>query len=386
MSNNPPPPVLFSLPVLTTIDTMSKAIDHYNTYPNIICTRQEDLHEKLSPEEFELVCYAWALENHPNARVERGKTNEKDSGCDVFIQENCTAPRSIVVQAKCYQTGSNVGSEVVLKTIGAANMKNSKYSIIITSSRFTREARESAKQLNDSGNVHVDLLNGDAFWKELIKMPEYKKRMDEKKNSLRHGDRDQYKSSTTSGSSYATESSGGTSTICSTNSGHTTTSGRTFECGGRQFNSKIHQKIKCDINLHQKLIDLGITCFEDVLFAKQNVLKQIHNLANDGDTGDPRTKILTASGQSLKQFLNEEIQILQGEYNDRLETIKESSRHAKTLGDVLSILRFESAERNLFSKCSIVKRSVLNNQAVYVCHGVSNFEFIADCLCSWWQW
>lgn len=103
-----------------------------------------------------------------------------DSGIDLVIKKD---NEKIAVQAKRYNRNAKVSNSVVLKTRGGMDIYKCKRSIIITTSYFTSQAREDAKNLNieiwdrDDLSARIDKINNIISQKNKYKIefPEYKK-------------------------------------------------------------------------------------------------------------------------------------------------------------------------------------------------------------------
>jgi restriction system protein len=103
-----------------------------------------------------------------------------DSGIDLVIKRD---NEKIAVQAKRYNRNAKVSNSVVLKTRGGMDIYKCKHSIIITTSYFTSQAREDAKNLNieiwdrDDLSARIDEINIKISEnnKITIGFPEYKK-------------------------------------------------------------------------------------------------------------------------------------------------------------------------------------------------------------------
>ena len=289
--------------------------EFYNNYPSIVVTTQEEVY-KLEATDFERLCQAWSMERFPHAKVTRGPTNKGDQGVDIEVIVGGMTPMHIVIQAKCWDpTGPNVSIKVVNETAGAAVAKRAGYAIIITTGGFTKEAKLQATK--QEGNVKMTLLDGDAFWASLLKLPEYSKRMIQKSKlpSLK-----------TSTSAPILQKCNGAKTVF-TNHGSFT------------FGSKIEQKIVSDKKLQNLLLDFGICCFQDFLFLSQQKNSRLSQLASTLSTG---------SKLALADFLRGEITELRSIYQTRLQKIRQQVKIAQNLEEVFNILDMDENTRSLF--------------------------------------
>lgn len=80
-----------------------------------------------------------------------------DRGIDIIAEKKGSR---IAIQAKCYREGNKVGGPVVRRVEGAARERGSDQAVIVTTSDFTKQARESAETLG------IELIDG----KGLVKM------------------------------------------------------------------------------------------------------------------------------------------------------------------------------------------------------------------------
>lgn len=71
-----------------------------------------------------------------------------DDGVDGVIDEDALGLDRVFVQAKRFQGGNNVGAGAIREFFGSLNMKKAAKGLFVTTSAFTREARETAEQLS----------------------------------------------------------------------------------------------------------------------------------------------------------------------------------------------------------------------------------------------
>ncbi len=98
-----------------------------------------------------------------DAGEQLGRTG--DGGVDGVIREDRLGLDRIYLQAKRYKPGNSVGSEAVQAFIGALVGRGSQKGVLITTSTFTKSAREAA---NQSGNLRLVLIDGEALTSLMI--------------------------------------------------------------------------------------------------------------------------------------------------------------------------------------------------------------------------
>jgi restriction system protein len=89
-----------------------------------------------------------------------------DGGVDGVIREDQLGLDRIYLQAKRYQPGNTVGSEVVQAFIGALVGKGAQKGVLITTSTFTKAALNAA---NQSGALRVVLIDGNELTRLMIR-------------------------------------------------------------------------------------------------------------------------------------------------------------------------------------------------------------------------
>lgn len=82
-----------------------------------------------------------------------------DGGIDGFIKEDILGFNLIAIQAKRYASTNHVSREEVQRFVGAVAVTPSKKGVFITTSDFTKGAREYVESLN--GNPTIILINGE---------------------------------------------------------------------------------------------------------------------------------------------------------------------------------------------------------------------------------
>lgn len=80
-----------------------------------------------------------------------------DDGVDGVVDEDALGLGRIFVQAKRYQAGNNVGSAAIREFFGSLNMKKATKGLFVTTSAFTRDARDTAEQLG----TRIVLVDGE---------------------------------------------------------------------------------------------------------------------------------------------------------------------------------------------------------------------------------
>lgn len=117
----------------------------------------ELLYTEFSYHEFEeIVAELWSDKGYNIKHSDKGP----DGGVDVKATKRGT---SITIEVKQYNRDSNpVGDPVVKKVMGASQNEGTRRCMIVTTSRFTRQAKET-----EDNNSHVQLVNGDDLVGEL---------------------------------------------------------------------------------------------------------------------------------------------------------------------------------------------------------------------------
>lgn len=80
-----------------------------------------------------------------------------DGGVDGVIDQDALGLDRIYVQAKRYQAGTNIGSSAVRDFFGSLDRFKAAKGVFVTTSDFSREARDTASQLSK----RIVLINGD---------------------------------------------------------------------------------------------------------------------------------------------------------------------------------------------------------------------------------
>lgn len=89
-----------------------------------------------------------------------------DGGVDGVIDEDQLGLDRVYLQAKRYQPGNNVGGPVVQAFIGALVTKGAQKGVIITTSSFSKSARDASAA---SGNYRIILIDGDELSRLMIR-------------------------------------------------------------------------------------------------------------------------------------------------------------------------------------------------------------------------
>lgn len=122
---------------------------------------------KNSPDFFEeLVVDLLIHIGYGGSRKEAGKRigRSGDGGVDGVIKQDHLGLDNIYIQAKRYQKGNNISSETINSFIGALERKGSNKGVFITTSDFTRQAKEAI----DDVNKQIALINGEKLTKLMI--------------------------------------------------------------------------------------------------------------------------------------------------------------------------------------------------------------------------
>lgn len=82
-----------------------------------------------------------------------------DEGIDGIIKEDVLGLGRIHIQAKRYKQGSNISREEIQKFVGALAVAQSNKGVFITTSKFTKGAKEYVNNLN--ATTTIVLINGE---------------------------------------------------------------------------------------------------------------------------------------------------------------------------------------------------------------------------------
>lgn len=94
----------------------------------------------LTPAQFEKIVLQLLVKMGYGAAIHTGKSN--DEGIDGIIEEDKLGLDEIHIQAKRYQIGNNIGRETLQAFVGALAGQNARKGLFITTSDFTRQAKE----------------------------------------------------------------------------------------------------------------------------------------------------------------------------------------------------------------------------------------------------
>ncbi len=102
------------------------------------------------------------------SRLEAGEQlgRSGDGGVDGVIREDRLGLDRIYLQAKRYQPGNTIGSETVQAFLGALVNYGAQKGVLITTSGFSKAARDKAAQ---SGHLRLILIDGDELTRLLIR-------------------------------------------------------------------------------------------------------------------------------------------------------------------------------------------------------------------------
>ena len=117
---------------------------------------KEHIHKMMTPEGFEwFVAQLNVVQGYNSVEVTQ---SSKDNGVDVILE---TDEKSVAVQVKRYKPGSNkVGSPEVQKSVGAGSQMNADEVMVVTTSSFTKNAKEAASETSKN-SLQVTLVDGD---------------------------------------------------------------------------------------------------------------------------------------------------------------------------------------------------------------------------------
>lgn len=153
------------------VDSLSPTERMDNAYSEINENLSSIILEEIlnnTPDFFEyLVVDLLVNMGYGGSKKEAGKRIGKvgDGGVDGVINEDMLGLGQIYIQAKRYSPGKNIGSNDINSFIGALERKNTNKGVFITTSDFTR----SAKQAKKEANKNIALINGEKLTELLIK-------------------------------------------------------------------------------------------------------------------------------------------------------------------------------------------------------------------------
>ena len=101
--------------------------------------------------------------SRPEAARALGRSG--DDGVDGVVDEDALGLGRIFVQAKRYQAGNTVGAAAIREFFGSLNMKKAAKGLFVTTSGFTREARDTAEQLG----ARIVLVDGEQLASLMIR-------------------------------------------------------------------------------------------------------------------------------------------------------------------------------------------------------------------------
>lgn len=131
----------------------------------------EDLLKRLReshPDFFEEAVVSLLLAMGYGGAEQRGKRigGTGDGGVDGLIEQDALGLDQIYIQAKRYAETNTVGRPTVQEFVGALHGKQASRGVFITTSTFTKAAREYADGIN---NLRVILIDGDRLGKLMVK-------------------------------------------------------------------------------------------------------------------------------------------------------------------------------------------------------------------------
>ncbi len=131
----------------------------------------DDLLKRLReshPDFFEEAVVSLLLAMGYGGAEQRGKRigGTGDGGVDGLIEQDALGLDQIYIQAKRYAETNTVGRPTVQEFVGALHGKQASRGVFITTSTFTKAAREYADGIN---NLRVILIDGDRLGKLMVK-------------------------------------------------------------------------------------------------------------------------------------------------------------------------------------------------------------------------
>jgi len=143
---------------------------------------------RYSPTEFEhLIADLYSSKGY-HAEVSQ---QSNDQGIDVRVYGSC---KELIVQVKQYSEGNNVGRPTIQQTAGVRELFGADIAVVITSSKFTKTAREAADEYGPS----MKIINGADLLQQLSRS-EVVPPTGQSSNSREKRERRQYKQSKRSG-------------------------------------------------------------------------------------------------------------------------------------------------------------------------------------------
>lgn len=144
-----------------------KLIETHNLITNILRDELLDRLQKSSPAFFENIIidlltsmgYGGSIEDAGKALGGSG-----DGGVDGVIDQDALGVDQIYIQCKRYGSNQTVGPTYIRDFYGALSLKNTHKGIFITTSDFTKSARNTAQQLG-----RIVLINGDDLTKLMVR-------------------------------------------------------------------------------------------------------------------------------------------------------------------------------------------------------------------------
>ena len=142
-----------------------------NAYKTLTAALEADVLAKVrsvDPSRFEqLVVDLLLAMNFGGGDREMGKRlgRSGDGGIDGVIQEDALGLDAVYVQAKRYRDGSNIGAATIREFIGSLVGHRASKGVFVTSSKFTPDAREFAKNVQQ----RVVLIDGEELSRLLVR-------------------------------------------------------------------------------------------------------------------------------------------------------------------------------------------------------------------------
>ncbi len=145
----------------TPIELMDESIKIIDNELN--AKLKEKIQSNLTPEKFEKLTLDLLKAMGYGEPIHLGRPG--DEGVDGLINEDSLGLNKIYIQAKRWENGSTVGAKEVQAFSGALSGKKSNNGIFITTSSFSKEAREYVNKTEKS----IILIDGDMLTRLMIK-------------------------------------------------------------------------------------------------------------------------------------------------------------------------------------------------------------------------
>jgi restriction system protein len=151
--------------IVDSDDELTPEESLYNSFDQIrqsIYSEIIDTILKKTPREFEKIVVKLLQKMGYGGQLEESgivTQYSNDEGIDGIIKEDVLGLGRIHIQAKRYQQGSNISREEIQKFVGALAVAQSNKGVFITTSKFTKGAKEYVNNLN--ATTTIVLINGE---------------------------------------------------------------------------------------------------------------------------------------------------------------------------------------------------------------------------------